>query len=162
MMDDKSYLKLAYVHAMSFSTDPSTQNGAVLVDDAGDIVSYGANHFPKGVVEITSRWERPAKYSWVEHAERNVIYSAAYNGVKTNGLTMYCPWAACADCGRAIIQAGIKKIVVHKNCADRRGAWDASINIALKMFEEAGVKYEIFDGVIGDVKIRFNGEIISV
>ena len=39
--------------------------------------------------ELNDRWERPEKYSWVEHAERNAIYAAAREGVRLAGATMY-------------------------------------------------------------------------
>ena len=111
---DVEFMLEAYRWAEKFSTDPSTQNGAVLVSfdgwRDGQIVAWGANHFPQGVLESDERWQRPLKYSYVEHAERNAIFDAAARGVATAGLTMYVPWFACADCGRAIIQAGISNI----------------------------------------------------
>src|SRR5687768_3524816 len=123
---DRAMLQAAYFHASKYSTDPNTQNAAVLIDDmpsgfddsgryilSKKIVASGANHFPDGVKELPERWERPIKYSYVEHAERNCIYSAAKRGIKTDGLVMYCPWFACADCARAIIQAGIAEVVGH-------------------------------------------------
>ncbi|MFX8778102.1 deaminase, partial [Acinetobacter baumannii] len=87
------------------------------------------------------RWERPLKYQFVEHAERNSIFHAAREGSKLAGSTMYCPWYACADCARAIIQAGIKEVVGHQKCFDLTpGHWKESIANAFQMFEEAGVK----------------------
>ena len=107
-------LKESYNLALS-SRDPSTQNGAILVDIDYSIVSTGCNQFPAGVEENPTRWERPLKYKFIEHAERKVIYNACKNGVKTEGLTMVCGWAACTDCGRAIIESGIKRLVTHRH-----------------------------------------------
>lgn len=118
-MNDLVYMKMAYQYGSEHATDPSTQNGCVLVrPDIQEVVSYGANHFPEGVESSDARWERPLKYAYVEHAERNAIYSAARRGIKTKGLHMYCYWAACADCARAIIQAGITRLVTHKIIMD--------------------------------------------
>jgi dCMP deaminase len=91
------------------SPDPSTQNGAVLW--SGLVVAADCNRFPTGVEYSDERWERPIKYKWVEHAERNAIFQAARRGVATEGITMICPCAACSDCSRAIVAAGIAKLV---------------------------------------------------
>ena len=171
-LDDIYFLKNAYEVAYDFSTDPSTQNGAVLVDPTtGEGVMEGANHFPRGVAEKEERWQRPLKYSYVEHAERNVIFSAAAAGIRTKGMIMYCCWAACTDCARAIIQAGISEVVTHydPNADERFGApvslqWKDSIAIALKMLDESGVKIRWLDEKLypnNDLKIRFNGVLIS-
>lgn len=153
----RDYLGLAYYYAENLSTDPSTKNGAILIDEDGNVRASGANHFPGGVVESAERWNPPLKYQIVEHAERNVIYAAAREGVATKGLTMVCPWFACPDCGRAIIQAGIKKVVGHKQMADFGQSvnpkWYDGIALSLQMFREAGVAFEWYDGKIGPTEI---------
>jgi dCMP deaminase len=159
------YLKQAYLYAKSNSTDLSTQNGAVLVKN-DEIISYGANHFPIGVIENEERWQRPAKYNYVEHAERNVIYNCAKEGISTDGSILYCPWAACTDCMRAIITCGITDIVVHHKQDDefRYGIkvsemWINSIKISLTMMNEVGIKMHIVDDKLfgDDFSILFNG-----
>lgn len=162
-MEHIEYLKIAYETALKYSTDKSTQNGAVLVSPDGHFLCSAANHFPTGVQETAERWERPLKYSYVEHAERNVIYMAARLGFKTENATMYCPWFACADCGRAIIQAGIKRVighVVHEEQSTHKD-WLGTIAIALKMFDEAGIQYEYVEEKIGGIDILRNGAIIK-
>jgi dCMP deaminase len=59
------------------------------------------------------RWARPLKYQFVEHAERNAIFNAARIGVKTEGCWAFMNFmpTPCADCARALIQAGIVKII---------------------------------------------------
>lgn len=152
-------LRIAYGIA-SMSNDPSTKNGALLIDDKGNICSEGCNFFADGVCETLERWERPLKYEYVEHAERNVIYAAAKRGVKTNGLIMVCPWALCADCARAIIQSGIKLLVTHKQAYDRSPErWREQIDRALQMLKEAKVEVIMYDGKIGGVTNRHNGEL---
>jgi len=143
----------------SWSKDPSTKVGAVVVEPGSQVVkSTGWNGFPRGVAEteaalrgeeygdklIDDRWEkRPEKYEWVEHAERNAIYNAARHGISLNGCVMYLNWAPtpCADCARAIIQAGIVAVIgpdkpftgvgtgVHYDCDD----------ISQTMLREAGI-----------------------
>jgi dCMP deaminase len=159
---DIMYIHEAYKEAIDHSTDPSTQNGAILVNTAGEIVARGANHFPRNVKESPERWQRPLKYQFVEHAERNVIFDAAVHGISTDGLTMYCPWFACADCARAIIQSKISKVVGH-DCPlhKTRPDWQQSIQVALDMFKEAGVETRWITGDVGDILIRFDSKIVK-
>ncbi len=162
MMTDKDYLYEAYEYAQRYSTDPSTQNGAVLVKPNFGIVSLAANHFPLGVKESDERWQRPLKYSYVEHAERNVIFDAARRGKSTDGLIMYACWASCNDCARAIIQAGIREIVTHDTPVHYEAPhWEDSIKIAMGMFEEAGVQVRYVKDFM-NLEIRFNGKVVKV
>lgn len=167
-MTTEQYLTLAYQYAQQFSTDQSTQNGAVLVpaesySRLGLELIYGANHFPKGVKESPERWERPTKYAFVEHAERNAIYAAAKAGVSTDQATMFVPWFACSDCARAIIQAGIKEVVGHDTPvhSEANPHWKESIQNALDMLDEAGVKYRYYSEPL-NLEILFNGVRVTV
>lgn len=155
-----SYLRLAYIEAEK-SPDPSTQNGAILVNDEGIVVAKGHNTFCKGVSITPERLERPLKYEYIEHAERNAIYDAAREGVKTKGLVMYVPWFACADCGRAILNTGVSKVYGHMLPEhENNPRWKESIARAIEMFDEAGLEYEYVQGKIGSVSIRMNGDIV--
>lgn len=144
------------------SPDPSTQNAAVLCWGVGGYpieATWEVNRFPRGVAYTTARWERPLKYSVIEHAERNSIFAAARLGVSTEGLTMVCPWAACSDCARAIIQAGISRLVtISPDPVQTHQRWDESISIAMTMLDEAGVEVVYIDGPLGcDFTILRNG-----
>lgn len=142
---------LAHAYRLAeHSRDPSTQCGAVVVGFDGEILADGINEFPRGVEYTDDRWERPLKYQVIEHAERNAIYDAAIRGVCTAGLTMVAPWAACADCARAIIQSGITTLVRHQDASDRSPAnWVESIAIADTMLHEADIEIiDIIGGVI--------------
>ncbi|TXH17542.1 MAG: CMP deaminase [Hyphomicrobiaceae bacterium] len=160
---DDFFLRKAYQYAREQSTDPSTQNFAIIVDPRDNcIISQGPNRFPKGVHESPMRWERPLKYSYVEHAARNAIYAAARQGISTFKTVMYCPWFACADCARGIIEAGISEVVGHAASIHKsRPDWQKSIDVALDMLCEAGVKLRYVDGHLG-CSIRFDGNIVTV
>lgn len=152
------YLRQAYRYAAKHSTDLSTQNGAVLWAPNMGVVAQGANHFPYGVKSTPERLQRPLKYAFTEHAERNVLFACSRKGVRTTGLIMFCPWFACADCARAIIQCGVTKVIGHKQMFDATPEhWKESIAQAFEMFTEAGTETELFDGEIGGVQVRFNG-----
>jgi dCMP deaminase len=150
------------IAAARFSRDPSTQNGALLVGVQGIPLVTACNQFPTGVVESDERWERPLKYEFIEHAERNAILFAARHGIATEGLTMVCPWAACADCARAIVQAGIAKLVrlvqAPENTHER---WAGTVSTSDTILIEGGVMVEDYDVPLG-LHIRRNGGIITV
>lgn len=155
------WLKLAYELAAKLSTDPRTQNAAIIVQSDGSSIG-SANRFPDGVKENTERWTAPLKYKFVEHAERNAIYRAALSGFKTAGATMYAPWFACAECARAIIQAGIVEVIGHDYPPHKdQVSWKESIEIADVQLMEAGIKFTRIPGHFG-VKIRFNGQVVEV
>lgn len=123
----------------SWSKDRSRKFGAIIVNmRTKTIVSTGYNGFPRGVDDdIDSRHERPAKYKWVEHAERNAIYNAALNGISTLDKVMYVSWYPCVECAKAIIQCGIRRLhCLEPNWDDATYAED--FEICRKMFLEAG------------------------
>lgn len=160
MTDDVELLRRACFSAVTFSHDPHTQNGAVLVanEPGGPVVISAANGLPAGVCAKPERMERPGKYAYVEHAERAVIFAAARMGLKTAGATLYCPWFACADCARAIICAGITRVVGHvkpRSVSPER--WAESIRQADEMLREAEVEIALLDAPLG-VRYLFNGE----
>lgn len=124
------------------SKDKYTQIGAVIVGKDGEIVSTGYNSFPRGLDdELDFRQERPEKYYWFEHAERNAIYNAARIGVSTKGCTIYLSCGLpCADCARGIINAGIKKVYCEVQDVTKGERWKESQERSWEMFIETGVK----------------------
>src|SRR5260370_34651295 len=95
-----------------WSKDRSGGVGCVIVGPDNEVRSTGFNGFPRGVNdEVESRHERPAKYKWTEHAERNAIYNAARVGIPIEGCRIYLPWFPCMECARAIIQTGIVELI---------------------------------------------------
>jgi dCMP deaminase len=159
-MSDLFNLALAYRQARD-SPDPSTQNGAVIMDAHGFIVGQGCNTFPKKVAATAERLVSPVKYKFIEHAERNAIYDAVFRGHSLAGTTMYAAWAACSDCARAIIQSGITELVTH-DIPQHHDQGSDSIAAGMTMLKEAGVTVRSTPGKIGGQKIRFNGARINV
>lgn len=141
----------------SKSPDPRTQNGAVLATPEGELLVVGINEFPNGVKVSDERWERPTKYFYVEHAERNAIFRASRMGIQTFGTVMVCPWSACADCARAIIQSGISMLI--RLPSDNHDHWEESCRKADEMFAEAGVVVVELTEPLGEIlPLRRNGE----
>lgn len=161
----RKMLKKAYAHANSTSPDPSTKNGSILIGLDGDILSYGVNRFPTGIAETKSRLEdKPTKYRLVVHAEDSAVLNAARNGRKVSGATLYCPYYACCDCAKAIIQGGIRRVVGHAQLmivGSAHTTWVKSIVDAWEMLIESGVQCDLYDGNL-DITTRFNGKDIVV
>ena len=134
-MWDKRWMDLAKLVA-SWSKDRSTKVGAVIVDRRNVLLSIGWNGFPRRVNDnVEERHERPAKYKWTEHAERNAIYNAASEGIELFDSTIYIPWYPCADCARGIIQSGISEVVVvEPDWNDER--WGEDFKMVKEMFDE--------------------------
>lgn len=128
------------------SKDNSTQIGAVIVGKDNEIISTGYNSFPRGLDdEVKERQERPEKYNWFEHAERNAIYNAARIGVSVKDSTMYLTTGVpCIDCARGIINSGIKKVFCVKGENISHGLkgnhWEENLTKAETMLIECGVK----------------------
>lgn len=112
---DEYFVNMTYLVA-SRSTDLSTHAGAVIVTEDNSIVSTGYNGPPRGVTfeKNDPRNERPLKYMWMEHAERNAIYNAVRHGICLNNCILYVNFFPCTDCSRAIIQSGINLVKIHK------------------------------------------------
>jgi len=149
--NDPRYAKLlqeCYEYAWN-SHHPSTHNAAFLVDN-DRIVLKGLNILPPGVKKLKERLEGDNKHIYPNHAERDVIYKAACDGIPTKGLTMIMPWLPCIPCANAIITAGIKKLIVHKQMVERtREGWQEELKNAVQIMKEASVEIIAYDGVVG-------------
>lgn len=147
MFSDKwhhRFMELAFLVA-SWSKDPSTKTGAVVVGPDREIRATGYNGLVRGVDDnISERMERPTKYDFFEHAERNAIYNACLTGTSLKDCVLYATHAPCTDCARAIIQAGIKMVITNKIIIDEnspKGTWRDKLEYSAQMFKEAGIEY---------------------
>lgn len=134
---DRRFLELAR-HVAGWSKDPSTQTGAVVVDDARRGVSLGYNGFPRGVDDSPERYQdRDTKLRMVVHCERNAILFAQRD---LTGCTLYTwPFMSCAPCAGMVIQAGIKRVVAPRASDELAARWARDLEVAYWMFLEAGV-----------------------
>lgn len=138
----KRYLNLA-AQVATWSKDPKTQVGAVIVGDLNQVISQGYNGFPRRVFDGKERYDnRETKLRYVVHAEANAIYNAALNGTKLADSTLFVHGLpVCSDCAKAIIQVGIKHIVIDSDY-EEDDRWTKSFEITKSMFEEAGITHE--------------------
>ena len=138
---DEYYLDICKVVAAR-SKDPHTQIGCVIAGPAHEIRSTGYNSLPRGIRDdVPERLERPTKYLWMEHAERNAIYNAARCGTPLEGCTLYVEIMPCMDCARAIVQAGIRQVVISGARMSQYTSdyYDEHFRNVEVLFTEAGV-----------------------
>jgi dCMP deaminase len=151
---DEYFMRHVYLVA-SKSKDTRTKIGAVLVRDKR-VISEGYNGICKGVYDhVLERYERPEKYFWFEHGERNAIFGCALHGISSKDANLYTQGIPCADCTRAVIQAGISSVIIHKQWGDKNKTkdtdttWRRGLDRSYKMFEEAGITVRVFNLVLG-------------
>lgn len=108
---DRRFFDLAK-QVSSWSKDPSTQVGAVIVNQYRQVLSLGYNGFPRKIFDSEGRYEnRACKHAFVVHAERNALDNAFTD---LRGATMYVTHFPCNECVKGIVQKGIERIVTPR------------------------------------------------
>ena len=137
---DNRFMRLAR-EISTWSKDPSTCIGAVIVNDEHRILATGYNGFPRGIADTEERLnDREQKYPLIVHGEMNALLGALYNGVSVKGATLYV-WGlpVCAECTKNVIQSGIARVVItyHEHSPEKwQTQWN---NLSKPMYQEAGV-----------------------
>ena len=119
----------------TWSKDPSTKVGSVIVDSDNTVISVGFNGLPRRIQDTDQRLNnRDIKLKMIIHAEINAIITAKR---ALNGATIYTyPFMSCSQCAGLIIQSGICRHISYKTNNER---WKDSFDLALEMFDEARV-----------------------
>lgn len=159
---DDYFMSMVYLVA-SRSKDEKTHIGAVIVGASNEIKTTGYNSFVRGLDDsIAERQIKPEKDYWFEHAERNAIYNATLIGASLKGCRIYTNGTPCMDCARAIVQSGIKEVVVDRSWDEtNRGGDVDEIEKTKEMFKEVGVKLRYWEGSLLRVERFRRGEIIK-
>ncbi len=136
---DEYFMGLAHLSALR-SKDPNTQVGCCIVDNDNKVVSIGYNGMPRGCKDEDMPWQREGdfkktKYAYVVHAELNAILNSPRS---LKGCTLYVSLFPCNECAKAIIQAGIKKVIYE---SDKYCGTDGNV-VSKRLFDETGVVYE--------------------
>jgi dCMP deaminase len=135
---DLRFLRLAEETA-SWSKDPSTQVGCIIVDpDTNRIMGLGFNGFPRGMCDHKELYDdRETKYSRTIHAEVNAILNSA----KTVDCVAYVTAPPCTNCALVLIQSGIKRVVSKLPSEDLLSRWGPQIEKTKGFFAEVEVEY---------------------
>lgn len=119
---DYRYLEIAK-KVSTWSKDPSTQCGSVIVNTENKIISTGFNGFAKFIEDRGNRYrDRELKYKLIIHSEINALLQAKMF-VKDFSIYSY-PMIPCIRCCVQLIQAGIIKIVTCSMPKELKSRWD--------------------------------------
>lgn len=122
----------------SWSRDPSTKTGAVLVRPNRTIASVGFNGFAQGMLDSDELYaDREIKYSRVIHCEINALLFCR-DPLPLTGYTLYTTGTNCDRCAVHMIQAGIRRFVFPKATPEQAIRWN--IDRTLKYFEEVNAE----------------------
>lgn len=135
---DFRFLELAKV-VSTWSKDPSTQTGAVIVRPDKTIVSLGFNGFPQGMPDSAELYaDREIKYSRIVHCEVNALIFA---NESVKGCTLYTyPFISCDRCCVQMIQAGISRIVAPQASYEQLTRWKEAFDKSRLYCKETGVE----------------------
>ena len=138
---------LSAVVSSARSKDPSSQVGACIVGKDNRILSLGYNGAPNGWDDDSFPWQRESgnenytKYPYVIHGEMNALLNYKGDNKDLIGSTVYVTLFPCSNCAKALVQAGVKRVVYLSDKYE--GTKD---NIASKICLKAcKVSYEAFD-----------------
>lgn len=150
---DEYFMGVALLSSMR-SKDPNTQVGACIVNSDRRIVGVGYNGFPTGCSDDELPWGREGnwletKYPYVCHAELNAILNSIGGTLKD--CTLYVALFPCNECAKAIIQAGIRRVVY---LSDKYADSD-STRASRNMLTQAGVELVRFTPDRDELVIRF-------
>ena len=140
---DRRYVQLAREVA-TWSKDPSTKVGALIVDPLNRIASSGFNGFPPEHCDAPELYaNREYKYEHVIHAEINALN---FLGGRCPGFSLYTSFPCCPNCIQAAHEAGIARIVGPY--LERRGrtqewvfAWEGRTELSKEMASTAGIEW---------------------
>ena len=151
---DEYFMSIASLSSLR-SKDGNTKVGACIVSDDHKVLSLGYNGMPLGVSDEEIPWagskeNKPyleTKYPYVCHAELNAILNSNHN---LKGSTLYVTLFPCNECTKAVIQAGIKKVVY---LSDKYHDTDAEV-AARRMLDMAKIPYVHYEGRLPDIKFH--------
>jgi dCMP deaminase len=130
---DEYFLKLAML-ASERATCPRMHCGCVLVSDK-NVVATGYNGSIPGDAHCDDVGCLLVDNHCVRtvHAEMNAMTQAAKRGHPVDGATAYVTNMPCTTCAKALVAAGVKRVVVFSDYHD---------TLALQFFNKGGVKID--------------------
>ncbi len=126
------------------ATCPRKHVGAVLVRDRS-ILATGYNGSVRGMAHCDDAGclMIQGHCARTVHAEINALAQAARHGVRVDGATVYTTAFPCWSCAKALLNAGVARLVYSEPYQDRGGAY------ALVVGTAAGLGVEIAEQPIG-------------
>jgi dCMP deaminase len=155
---DQFFMSVAILS--SHRSKDKTQVGACIVSEDKRIIGVGWNGMPKTIQGVQNDdvfpWGKESdnplenKYMYIIHAEPNAIYHASES---VKNCTMYLNWFPCAECAKAIVQSGIKRLIYLKHAPTDR--YQVSMEGAKKILTLGGVDVVEYASNKHDLVIKF-------
>jgi len=143
---DEYFLKLAML-ASERATCPRMHCGCVLVKDRFVLATGYNGSLPGqphcedvGCLVVENHCVR------TNHAEINALTQAAVHGVNIKGSTAYITNMSCTTCAKALIAAGIKRVVVFSDFHDTLATQfytDSGVEIAKLPMPDRMINYDL-------------------
>lgn len=146
------------------SKDKRTHIFAIVIGPDNEVRTTGYNSFPRRLNDdLPGRQEKPEKFYWFEHAERNAMDNATLTGTSLKGCRMYTNGIPCTNCARGIIQSGILEVIVDEEWNKTNSGQDLEeAKRTIQMFRETGVKIRYWKGKLIRTKKFRRGKVIEV
>lgn len=146
----------------SRSKDPSSQVGAVFVNEQGRVFSIGYNGAPNNWPDEEFPWGRDTqegkninntKYPYVIHAEMNGIINYMGDNRDFIDSTLFVTLFPCEQCAKFLAQRGVKKVIylsdkyaLKDEEFDEKYNYDANV-AAKRTLAETGVEVVSYDSI---------------
>ena len=140
---DLRFLELAKFIS-TWSKDPSTKTGAVIVRPNNSICSVGFNGFPTAMVDDETLYNnRDEKYSRIIHCEMN---AAKFATEDMSGFTLYTyPFMSCDRCFVHMANYGITRFVAPVASLDKQERWETAFARVRAYAVEMGLELVEYD-----------------
>lgn len=139
---DIRFLRLAK-EVSTWSKDPNTKVGAVLVSPDRHDVFFGYNGFPSRLEDSQDRLDnRDLKLQYTIHAEMNAILNAKRS---VEGFTAFTTFIPCDSCAIHLIQAGIARVVTIEANPELTSRWKDKIFRTKRHLHESNIPLTIYN-----------------
>ena len=136
---DLRFLNMARL-VSTWSKDPSTQTGAVVVRPNKSVASVGFNGFPQKMPDKKEWYEnRNEKYSRIVHCEKNAIRFS--RDEDHEGYTLYTwPFISCDRCFVEMAQEGIVRFVAPVASPEQLTRWGPVFELVRQYAKDMNVE----------------------
>ena len=133
---DNRFLELSEQVA-SWSKDPSTKVGCLIVSSDKRIIGQGFNGFPKKMLDDGRLFDKVEKHRYIIHAEENALLNPTQ---PMQGATAYVwPLHPCPRCAAKLVQVGIAKVVA--NYPSEKHSTTYELAEVAELFKECGIEF---------------------
>lgn len=136
---DLRYIEMARL-VSTWSKDPSTQTGAVIVRPNKSVAGVGFNGFPQNMPDSPELYaNREEKYSRIVHCEMNALMFTKDDNL--HGYWLYThPFISCDRCFIHMLQAGLTRFVAPQATEEQLTRWGPAFDRVRRYATEAGVE----------------------